>query len=374
MPNLGPKYLASAVAAAESPCVSVYQPTHRMHPDNAQDPIRFRNLVKQVEESLARAYRGRETRAVLGKLNDLAGDARFWNHTLDGVAVLASESRFDVFTVARTFPERVVVADSFHVKPLLRHVQSADRFRVLALSREKAVLFEGNRYGLDPHAVEGFPVTLTELLGEEKTEPHRDKHSAGPGGQPVGHGQGSRKDEIDTDTERFFRGVAARLPGNGGPLVLAALAEHHAPFRAVCRHPDLLAGAVAGDPFALSTADLRAKAWAAVEPAYLARLAKMSEDFGTAASRQQATADLSDAARAAVAGRVATLLIDADQVQPGTIDPATGAVKTGDLADPSVDDKLDDLAELVLKTGGDVVVVPGDRMPTKTGLAAVYRY
>jgi hypothetical protein len=111
-----------------------------------------------------------------------------------------------------------------------------------------------------------------------------------------------------------------------------------------------------------------------LEPHYLARLAKLSGDFGTAASRQHGTGDLSDAARAAVAGRVGTLLIDSDKTLPGSIDPATGAIRDGDLADPNVDDKLDDLAELVLRSGGDVVLVPGDRMPTKTGLAAIYRY
>jgi hypothetical protein len=35
---------------------------------------------------------------------------------------------------------------------------------------------------------------------------------------------------------------------------------------------------------------------------------------------------------------------------------------------------LDDLAELVLVKGGEVVVVPTERMPTPSGLAAVYRF
>jgi hypothetical protein len=374
MPTLDPKYLTTVLSASESPCVSIYQPAHRMHPENAQDPIRFKNLVKQVEESLDRAFRGRDTRPLLDKLNALARDAHFWNHTLDGVAVLASDSRFDVFTVARKFPELAVVADSFHLKPLLRYVQSADRFRVLALSRDKAVLFEGNRYALDAQAADGFPVTLTELLGEEKTEPRHAVRFAGPGGPKLHHGQGSRQDEIDIDTERFFRGVAGRLPTGGGPLVLAALAEHQTPFRAVCRNPDLLPDGVVGDPFALAPGDLLARAWAVIEPGYLARLKQLTEDFGTASGRGQGTGDLSDAARAAVAGRVGRLLIDADRVLPGQIDPHTGAIRPAELADPKTDDLLDDLAELVLRTGGDVVVVPTDRMPTKTGLAAIYRY
>jgi len=60
---------------------------------------------------------------------------------------------------------------------------------------------------------------------------------------------------------------------------------------------------------------------------------------------------------------------------PGRLDAATGVVlEPGDLAHPEVDDMLDDLAERVLKTGGEVIMVPPERMPSKTGLAAIYRF
>ena len=39
-------------ADTDGPFISIYQPTNRQHPDNQQDPIRFRNLVKQAEASL----------------------------------------------------------------------------------------------------------------------------------------------------------------------------------------------------------------------------------------------------------------------------------------------------------------------------------
>ena len=35
---------------------------------------------------------------------------------------------------------------------------------------------------------------------------------------------------------------------------------------------------------------------------------------------------------------------------------------------------LDDLAEQVLKMGGNVVMAPAERMPSTAGLAAIYRY
>jgi hypothetical protein len=357
MPTLGPGYLTAALAAAEPPCLSIYQPTHRHHPDNAQDPIRFKNLVKQVAESLDRSYPVREVRPLVEALQRLQDDAAFWNYTEDGLAVLASPTRFDVFKLQRTVPELTVVANSFHVKPLLRYVQSADRFHVLAVSRDRLALFEGNRYVLDP-----IPVPESAAVAR-KPDPSDPKAE-------VVVGQG---------TEGYFRAVDRAVTDDVSkparvPLVLAGMSENLTPFRAVAKNPYLIPDAVTGDPFSLDADGLRARAWAVLESYYLARLAKLSQDFGTAFSRQQGTADLSDAARAAVAGRIGTLLVDADQVQPGTIDPSTGEIRAKDLADPMVADKLDDLAELVLKTGGEVVVVPTDRMPTKTGLAAIYRY
>jgi hypothetical protein len=39
-----------------------------------------------------------------------------------------------------------------------------------------------------------------------------------------------------------------------------------------------------------------------------------------------------------------------------------------------VDDLLDEVSEHALKTGGEVVIVPAERMPTDTGVAAIYRF
>jgi hypothetical protein len=57
---------------------------------------------------------------------------------------------------------------------------------------------------------------------------------------------------------------------------------------------------------------------------------------------------------------------------PGSIDPTTGEVHRA--AGNGADDALDDLAEMALRTHAMVQVISGSVMPTKTGLAAIYRY
>ena len=127
-------------------------------------------------------------------------------------------------------------------------------------------------------------------------------------------------------------------------------------------------------PDALTPDALRERAWRAVEPRYLARLAALVEEFGAAQSRGLGSDDLAETAVVAVTGRIATLLVEADRQIPGRIDAATGEIEFADLADPEVDDLLDDLGEWVLKMGGQVVIVPKERMPTLTGIAAIYRF
>ena len=375
--------LAELATVHQPPFLSLYQPTHRRRPENQQDPIRFRNLLKDLEASLRRQHPAVETRLLLEPFEALARDHDFWDHTLDGLAVLGGPTLFRVFRLPRPVNELAVVANSFHTKPLRRFLQSVDRYQVLGLSLHEIRLFEGNRHALDEvDLVPGVPRTITEALGGELTESHQTVASyGGVGGasRPMHHGQGAKMDEVDIDAERFFRAVDRAVlehysRPSGLPLILAALPEHHHLFRQVSENRLLVAEGIRFNPDSLSAEELRALAWQVMEPQYQARLAALEEEFEQARSGGIASDDLAQVARAAASGRVANLLIEADRQIAGQLDAATGRVAFADLSDPQVDNLLDDLGELVAKMGGRVLVIPADRMPTRTGLAATYRY
>ena len=84
--------LAELTSIQQPPYLSLYQPTHRHRPENQQDPIRFRNLVKEMEASLRQKYPAVETMPFLEPFEALASDHNFWNHTLDGLAVLGGSA------------------------------------------------------------------------------------------------------------------------------------------------------------------------------------------------------------------------------------------------------------------------------------------
>ena len=381
MDSLVDEYPADLLLPHEPPCISIYQPTYRGHPENKQDPIRFRNLVKTVEKSLRQKYPTREVQPLLEPFEALAIDRGFWNHTLDGLAVLRASGTFLVYRLQRPVAELAVVADSFHTKPLMRIRQSADRYQVLGLSLTEIKLFEGNRDALDEiELAEGVPRTIDEALGEELTDPHQTVASyGGVRGPAMKHGHGAKSDEADIDAERFFRVIDRAVLEHHSrtsdlPLLLAALPQHHHLFRKVSHNPFLMTEGIDAHPDSLPIDEFRDRAWGVVEPYYRARLAQLVEAFGETKSAGLGADEPAQVAEAAVAGRVETLLIEAERQIPGRIDAATGALELGELTHPKVDDILDDLGALVMDAGGRVVVVPAEQMPTPTGVAAIYRY
>lgn len=364
------------------PCLSLYQPTHRAFPERQQDPIRFRNLVRSMAESLRQKYPNREIEPLLSPFHALADNQEFWEHSLDGLVVLGSPDAMRVYRVQRAVPEFAVVADSFHTKPLMRIMQSSDRYQILAIDRNEARLFEGNRDHVDeiPLAT-GVPRNLEDavLIDAERDRSTRTHGRADPGVMGRHGSSDVKSDAIDADTERFFRAVDRAVTElhsrpSGLPLLLAALPQHHHLFRKVSNNPNLLAASIDVHPKDLTAEQLRERAWSLVLPTYLERLGELVDAFGAALAKQQATSKLSEAARAAAEGRIATLLLQAGHRIPGNVDAATGAVSPGDMADPGTGDMLDDIGEMVLRKRGEVVIVPVERMPTGSGLAATYRF
>jgi hypothetical protein len=381
MDRLDQDYPQALLAAQTPPCLSLYQPTHPTHPDRQQDVIRFRNLLKSLEASLLQHdHRGRDVASLLEPLDALAGDHAFWNHALQGLAVLRNPDDTRIYRLQRSVPELAIVADSFHTKPLLRIQQSADRYQILALSRGEARLFEGNRDVLAEIDVSAV-IPSASATGAEGGDLERTTriYGATTAEGTTRHGTGGERAFRENETERFFRAVDRAVTehysrSSGLPLLLATLPENRHAFLAVTTNPRLLDVTLDVNPNDLSETELRERAWEAILPSYVARLAALLDTIHAATARHAGSLDLADVARAAYQGRVATLLVDADRRVAGTLDRTSGAIALDATADPTGADVLDDVGEQVLRTGGEVVVVPSERMPSESGVAAAYRY
>jgi hypothetical protein len=401
---------------AIQPCLSLYLPTHRNVPHNTVDRPAYQHLIEAFELALGIAHSRDQTERLVHPFRVLAGDRHFWEHTRDGLAIFAADGKARGFLLQRPVRPLALVGGRFHLMPLVRIVSALERFAILTLTSREAAVYEVTAW----HDVDGGPaaheVTIGpldrvplerptapdpaeplargEVVEEEIREPHRVYREMGPAGRAdarvVHGGAGSKEDEVDKNTEIFLRHVDAVVEGKvsrptGLPLLLVAAATLAATFRGLSKNPLLLEDSVPLDPHLLSLEQLAATVAPVFAAAHARRIERELQAFHVAHERGLATESLSEIGTAAVAGRVATLLVESERFVPGSFDRQTGGIATNGErpADPSrsghqpatfAEDVLGSLAETVLLHGGEIVSLARTAMPCPTGAAAVYRY
>ena len=205
----------------EGPFISLYQPTFKVGPDNKQDIIRFKNLTKEIEQSLLQKYTKAEVSKLLEPFQEIADDKSFWINASEGLCVLSGKNKTVVYKLTRPVEELAIVSNSFHIKPLLRVFQSTSRYHILGLGRKSFVLYEGDRYGFQEIPIdEDVPRTMVEVLGDQYTPSYLSTGGyGGKGGVSIYHGSLDKNEEAAKDVEQAV--TRPHLPPQIGRAITA---------------------------------------------------------------------------------------------------------------------------------------------------------
>ena len=365
------------------PCVSVFMPTHRGVAESQQDQIRFKNLLREAEESLLQSgLRPPQVNDFLEPAQMLLKDASFWKQQIDGLSVFLCQDIFQYFRFPHRFKELVVVANRFHIKPLLPLLSGDKRFYLLALSQNEVRLFQGSRYSVAEIALEGAPDSLAEAVGYDDREKQLQSHTRSPGsggGRGAifhGHGEGTdnAKDKILEYFRRIDKGLQQLLKDEQAPLVLAGVEYLFPIYREANTYPHLVDDGVTGNPEGLSAEELHERAWNIVRP-YFEKVQKDAlEQYKQFAGTGKASDNLKEVVRSACYGRVESLFVAVGVQQWGTFDPDKNVVQLHHEAQPDDADLLDLAAIQTYLQGGSVYAVEPNQVPDEALVAALFRY
>ncbi|RAL20235.1 hypothetical protein DL240_17800 [Lujinxingia litoralis] len=396
MDRFGTTEFRELVGVHEAPAISIYMPVERREMTGKVNRLKLRGHIDEVEGRLRAAdlLNEEERRRLLESLYAMAEERDFWNHSGEGVAIFASPSFQKVYRLPRSFEDEVVVGDNFHTRPLLGMLAMPESYWVLAVGEEEVNLWEGSASGARPVEVENLPHSLRDalMLEEEKGQDGMKLRSAqGPRGRgggfmsPMVHGHGGGREQHKAYLKQYFSQVAeaiAEYLGDArGPLILAAVDYCHPLFHEAARHSgltQLVNEGIEGNVHYWSDAEIHQRAWPMVEAQASERvdraLALWERNFGKGAVE----IDLAQIARMVVEGRVHMLLLDEEAHLLGDFDRELGQVHEVNGDSDEVDqamakDVYDELAEAVIEMGGEVVVLPRERMPSQTGLGAILR-
>ena len=299
-----PDDLQNLLSPRPEPCISIYLPLPRHGLDLTMAPVRFRALLRQAESLLGERYDARRVKELLGPLAGLTEAGDVFAPGPEGLAAFRAEGLFEVYRLWPAPPERVVVADSFHVKPLLKSLQARHRYFVLSLGSRRVALFEGSERGLVPRLVPGLPVraegsAAPNAGGRGGSSRSGPRSAASGSGKAPTEGDGGHREEL----LRFFRAVHLALGealDDGAPLIVAGASPLLPLFREVSGHPGRHAEFVEGAVDDVGTEQLHERTLPEARRALDARDEALVEEFRGQLDRGLAADILTRVAEAAV--------------------------------------------------------------------------
>ncbi|TDB58675.1 baeRF3 domain-containing protein [Arundinibacter roseus] len=125
-----------------SPCVTISMNTHRTHPDNAQDEIVLKNLLKEAEERVIDEFGKRPVSQLLEKI-ELAAEEIDVNQNLDSLHIFLSNDTFEIVKSSwETSNNEVHISDSFAIRSLIKNYNRSENYLVMLFSQSGVQLFE----------------------------------------------------------------------------------------------------------------------------------------------------------------------------------------------------------------------------------------
>ncbi len=339
------------------PCVSILLPTYRTAPDNQKNAIRIRNLVREAEERLLGEFPKRDITPLIGKMQALANNIDI-SRTLDGLGLFISKDFAEKVDLPFRVRERVIIDKAFATRDIIKSVNRGTRYYLLAITAQKARLMSCFR----DDAVEisdGFPVendmefaqfNLSDLSREKK----------------------KKLKEFYNNVDKRVLEIIKKDPEK---LVLAGVEKNLSLYREVADNKDIILTQLSGNFDNASVHDLGKKAWPKVKEKMQEVRNEALEDLNKAVSNGKYASGLSQVWNFTSQGRTGLLLIEEDYHQPAKLENQnTLTFLHKPQGNGTMDDAVDEVAELAINKGGRVLFVENGSLKEHEKIAAILRY
>ena len=347
------------------PSVTITLPTYRTSPDNQKDSIRLKNQVKEAVERLQNEFGKRETADLVAQIEALA-DAVDHEYNLDGLVIFASSDYAELFKLPYRLPERVAIDNNFLTRDLVFAMKRSPLYWLAVLSEQGTRLFIAQKDQLQEVHAYGFPMSVSS-----------EAASANPS-QDISH----VRDQIMTDLMRQAgQGIDEALKNLPAPVVVAGVDRNIGHYKdGAANQADVLLY-VAGGYTDQSEHELGQLIWPQVKDVLAEARQQIFADVGNARGNNRFLGGLNECWKAAVDGRIDTLLVGEDLSIPAclsedgrSVEPIDNPAAAGENAYADI---IDEMIEHVMAADGKVVFVDAGSLSEfnpQRDLAAITRY
>lgn len=318
----------------------------------------LRSAISEADEWLKKAMSPEEKVKFLEPLESLLKDTKIFKQMNGNVGIFRNEASFRVLNIPIEIESSCQVATSFHVKPLLRWLQGDRDFLLLGLEKDAAHLYMGSQASLKLVDTVLFPEFIREWDSSEE-------------GSAFKRARKKKQKELETFSWlnswilELTKDVKPSLFMAGEPSLVQAM-NVSLKYKGAVRTP------VAEFFSKRSVHEICANIRRILNQDAKLGLEKALLEFRVAEEGNRAKKNIFQISRAVVQGRVRKLIVTDELSIFGKIDPKSGglAIHPVDL-DHEDDCILDDLAQMVLSKGGEVVIAKRNEIPKGRPILAI---
>ncbi|WP_413944480.1 hypothetical protein [Bdellovibrio sp. HCB-162] len=364
--------LLRLTSVQDGPCISIYIPGM---PEKTLQ-LEYEALVRRATYLLSFDPREELRENLLQTLYKF-NPAEPLSSREQGLAIFVNKHWNGYFIANHEMPSKVVVAETFHLKPLLEDLQGDHTYHALVLSAEEALLLNcDGGTGTEVHTFlfhQGQHSNSIHWKHHDESEtaqiPHLKSHLRGRGSQDT---QFKKK----SGAKLFLRWIEAKISKEQGyktlPLFVFTNETFFTAYKEVSTHPAPVLCKI--DP---SKGMPRMEALIHQANLHIQNNMTKHKNLSTMemeelARQKKVIDDLIKISRAALNGKVKTLFLRNNSEIWGHLHRRSSQITFHEKQiDSKDDDILDDIACEVIRHGGEVIVLTDKDMPTQSPAAAI---
>ena len=329
------------------------------HGDLADLKGQISESLIEAKESLASVFSEDDQKSFLRPIEVLLDDARTLKRLKGNIGLFRTKSEFRVLSLPIEVTRSSHVATSFHVKPLLRWIQWDSEFLLLGFENDSAHLYFGSQDSLRKIDTVLYPTRMSELLKSR---------------EDLGRGNLRELKEL---SKQVFASISNWIEQSvsTGKLKLFVAGDEYLPdrFNREANYSGAVRTPIAPFFKEESAPEIAQSVRIILRRETRTRLEHALLTFKIANEMNLAKKNIHEIAKAASQGRVKKLLVASNREYFGKLDSSTGKLTLHPFdLDHEDDDLLDDLAQCVLGSGGEVYVVKKEEIPSGRPILAIF--
>ncbi len=365
-------------------CLSIYLPTHKsgVEINEKQDLIVFKNALQYCARELAATGLEELTiDALLKPGYDLLKHETFWYNLDKGLAVFIAEGFFKTLLLPIEVPEEVHIQKFFHLSPIVSVMTNNEHFFMLVFSKDSTAFYKGNGYGLEKMEVEGLPTGIDDVIRFEEKDERKLFRGGGtaPGAEANFHGHGSGLSDEKEYISQYLKEVDQTLwtevlANERAPLILCSVEYMVGIYRQVSNYKFIAEEYLQGNYDQLDTNALFEKVQDIVTPLLKAEKKKALQNYYNQVATELTSSMPEKVIPASYFAQISDLFVQENLHLWGTFDQESNKLDIH-LEKQAGDECLVNRAmQNTLANGGRVFVLPAEKMPKQSQVAAFLRF